>query len=199
MGEPFSFLHHDHLSEAPIKYPAKNILQDLWPAQRKYISVASFSPPPSLSLSLSLPILTISLSLSLSLSLCAHTYTLSLSLARRHSPDEGPLQLRDQVQPIRLRKIEKKLGRNNAAVKYVTCVKWSILVELLRAGTNCPIIIERPCPDQRSFSSYTLYLVQRKACVGLCGWVCVFETWKGERECVFQTRAAYWWHFENAT
>ena len=145
------------------------------------------------SLSLSLPILTISLSL------CAHTYTLSLSLARRHSPDEGPLQLRDQVQPIRLRKIEKKLGRNNAAVKYVTCVKWSILVELLRAGTNCPIIIERPCPDQRSFSSYTLYLVQRKACVGLCGWVCVFETWKGERECVFQTRAAYWWHFENAT
>ena len=47
VGEPFSFLHHDHLSEAPIKYPAKNILQDLWPAQRKYIFGRIFFPSPS--------------------------------------------------------------------------------------------------------------------------------------------------------
>ena len=35
--------HRDHLSEAPIKYPAKNIWGDLWLARRKYIFGLIFS------------------------------------------------------------------------------------------------------------------------------------------------------------
>ena len=37
------FFYHDHLSEAPIKYPAKNIWGDLWLARRKYIFGLIFS------------------------------------------------------------------------------------------------------------------------------------------------------------
>ena len=45
-GGTIFFLHHRHLSEAPIKYPAKNISEDLSPAQRKYIFGRIFFPLP---------------------------------------------------------------------------------------------------------------------------------------------------------
>lgn len=51
--EPFSFLHQDHLSEAPIKYPAKNIWEDLLPgAEKIHFRFHLFPQPTLISLSL---------------------------------------------------------------------------------------------------------------------------------------------------